>query len=79
MNNENLEVYPLFAKTIVRTQIDLEGTDLSKIEWAQNYQNEISTSQNVLDEPNFTNLLPSLIYEVYCVLFSFIFFFRFVT
>ena len=45
MNNENLEVYPLFAKTIVRTQVDLEGTDLSKIEWAQNYQNEISTSQ----------------------------------
>jgi uncharacterized protein (TIGR02466 family) len=56
MNNENLEVYPLFAKTIVRTQIDLEGTDLSKIEWSQNYQNEISNSQNVLDEPNFTKL-----------------------
>ena len=56
MNNENLEIYPLFAKTIVRTQIDLEGTDLSKIEWSQNYQNEISNSQNVLDEPNFTKL-----------------------
>ena len=56
MNNENLEIYPLFSKTIVRTQIDLEGTDLSKIEWSQNYQNEISNSQNVLDEPNFTKL-----------------------
>ena len=48
MNNENLEVYPLFAKTIVRTQVDLEGTDLSKIEWVQNYQNNISTSQAFL-------------------------------
>ena len=56
MNNENLEVYPLFAKTIVRTQVDLEGTDLSKIEWVQNYQNNISTSQAVLDDPQFIKL-----------------------
>ncbi len=56
MNNENLEVYPLFAKTIIRTQVDLEGTDLSKIEWVQNYQNNISTSQAVLDDPHFTKL-----------------------
>ena len=56
MNNENLEVYPLFAKTVIRTTVDLEGTDISKIEWVPNYHNNISTSQTVLDDDNFKKL-----------------------
>lgn len=47
-------LWPLFSKPIFKTHVDVSTTDLSKIVWAKNYQNWISTSQRVLDDPSLT-------------------------
>ena len=45
------EVYPLFSRPIYKTEIETNMVVLDKVEWAGNYSNSISKSQNVLDLP----------------------------
>lgn len=52
----NKELWPLFSKPIFRTSIDLSTVDLSTIKWAKNYNNWISETQNILDQPEFQTL-----------------------
>jgi uncharacterized protein (TIGR02466 family) len=54
MNDKML--WPLFSKPVFKTYVDVSDVDLSNIKWAQNYQNWISSSQQVLDEPEFKEL-----------------------
>jgi len=48
------QLWPLFSKPIFKTHLDVSKVDLSSIKWAKNYQNWISESQNVLDDPALT-------------------------
>jgi uncharacterized protein (TIGR02466 family) len=52
-------LWPLFSKPIFRTSVDLTGLDLSKVEWIENYNNWISKSQNILEQPGFETLSQS--------------------
>lgn len=49
-------LWPLFSKPILKTFVNLREIDLSNIKWARNYQNYISISQQILDEPEFAAL-----------------------
>ena len=46
-------LWPLFSKPIFKTYVDISNVDLSNIKWAKNYQNWISSSQQILEEPEF--------------------------
>jgi uncharacterized protein (TIGR02466 family) len=58
MNEKSL--IPLFSKPVFKTYLNTTNVDLSEIQWAQNYQNWISTSQNVLSESKYSNLLSGI-------------------
>lgn len=49
-------LWPLFSKPVFKTHIDVSSVNLDNIKWARNYQNWISESQNVLDDPALTDL-----------------------
>jgi len=49
-------IWPLFSKPVFKSPIELGNIDLSNVKWAQNYQNSISQSQNVLAMPEFKEL-----------------------
>lgn len=55
MTHEKM-LWPLFSKPIFKTYIDLGNVNLENVKWARNYQNWISTSQQVLDDPEFSEL-----------------------
>jgi uncharacterized protein (TIGR02466 family) len=46
----------IFSSPIFQTDIDTSGISLVDVDWTRNYQNFISSSQNVLDLPEFSNL-----------------------
>lgn len=50
-------LWPLFSKPIFKTSIDISGVDISTIKWAKNYQNWISETQNVFEDPVFSPLV----------------------
>lgn len=53
-------LWPLFSKPVFKTHLDVSGVDLSNIKWARNYQNWISTSQEVLNDPAYGKLLEGI-------------------
>lgn len=53
-------LWPLFSKPVFKTHLDVTGVDLSNIKWARNYQNWISTSQEVLSDPAYEKLLEGI-------------------
>jgi uncharacterized protein (TIGR02466 family) len=55
MNSEKT-LWPLFSKPIFKTPVDVSGLDLSSVEWLPNYNNWISKSQNILEQPGFEKL-----------------------
>lgn len=54
------ELIPLFSNPVFVSEIDNLSLDFSKIKWAKNYNNFISESQNVLEDREFSKLLPSI-------------------
>jgi uncharacterized protein (TIGR02466 family) len=54
MNEKSL--WPLFSKPVFKTPIDIGNIDLSNIKWAMNYQNWISESQTIFNDPAFHQL-----------------------
>lgn len=53
-------LWPLFSKPVFKTPIDTSGVDISNIKWAKNYQNWISTSQEVLNDSAYDKLLQGI-------------------
>lgn len=53
-------LWPLFSKPVFKTHLDVSGVDLSNIKWAKNYQNFISTDQEVLNDPAYEKLLQGI-------------------
>lgn len=49
-------LWPLFSKPIFKTSVDITGMDLTKVEWTENYNNFISKSQNILEQPEFETI-----------------------
>jgi uncharacterized protein (TIGR02466 family) len=49
-------LWPLFSKPIFKTSVDVSSLDLSKVEWTENYNNWISKSQNILEQPEFEKI-----------------------
>jgi uncharacterized protein (TIGR02466 family) len=49
-------LWPLFSKPIFKTSLDVSSLDLSKVEWTENYNNCISKSQNILEQPEFEKI-----------------------
>ncbi len=50
----------LFSNPVFQSDIDISGINLADIDWIQNHQNFISESQNILDQPEFSILLPRI-------------------
>ena len=48
------QLWPLFSKPVFKTHVDVSKVDLSNIKWIKNYENWISASQHVLDDPALT-------------------------
>ena len=59
----NEQLIPLFAKPMFKTGIDL-NLDLSKIDWIENYNNSISSSQQVLDTKEFAQIKQAIMEKV---------------
>lgn len=66
MNDKIL--WPLFSKPIFQAPVKVDNIDLSNIKWARNYQNWISESQRVIEQPEFAALSDS-VYDVVCEYF----------
>lgn len=49
-------LWPLFSKPIFKTPVNVSGLDFSSVEWLPNYNNWISKSQNILEQPGFEKL-----------------------
>ena len=49
-------LWPLFSKPVFKTFVDTATVDLSSVKWGRNYQNFISASQHILNEPGFETL-----------------------
>lgn len=49
-------LWPLFSKPVFKAPVDVSGLDLSNIKWAKNYNNWISESQRIIEQPGFENL-----------------------
>jgi uncharacterized protein (TIGR02466 family) len=58
MNHD--ELIPLFSKPILKSKITNINVDLSTIKWAQNYQNWISESQDILSTEPFRIMLEEI-------------------
>lgn len=54
------ELIPLFSTPIYINQISPIELDFSNVKWAKNFNNDISISQNILEDPIFSKLLPSI-------------------
>lgn len=59
----NEQLIPLFAKPMFKTGIDL-NLDMSNIEWLENYNNSISSSQQVLDTKEFAQIKQAIMEKV---------------
>ena len=59
----NEQLIPLFAKPMFKTTIDL-NLDMSNIEWLENYNNSISSSQQVLDTNEFAQIKQAIMEKV---------------
>jgi uncharacterized protein (TIGR02466 family) len=59
----NEQLIPLFAKPMFKTTIDL-NLDMSNIEWLENYNNSISSSQQVLDTKEFAQIKQAIMEKV---------------
>ena len=59
----NEQLIPLFAKPMFKTTIDL-NLDMSNIEWLENYNNSISSSQQVLDTEEFAQVKQAIMEKV---------------
>jgi uncharacterized protein (TIGR02466 family) len=66
MNDKML--IPLFSKPIFKTPIDIGTVDLSKVTWTKNYQNWISTDQNIIQQPEFS-VVAEKVFDVICEYF----------
>lgn len=53
-------LWPLFSKPVFKTYLDIGTIDFNNIKWAKNYQNWISTSQNILGEEEYNFLLQEI-------------------
>jgi uncharacterized protein (TIGR02466 family) len=51
----NEQLIPLFSRPVFKTGIDI-SLDLSNVNWIENYTNSISTSQQILDTPEFSQV-----------------------
>jgi uncharacterized protein (TIGR02466 family) len=67
MNEEKI-IWPLFSSPVFKSHIDVSDIDLSTIKWAKNYNNWISESQNVLNDPTYVKLAERS-YDVLCEYF----------
>lgn len=61
-------LWPLFSKPIFKAPVDVSGIDLSKVNWAMNYQNWISDDQRIIERPEFAKLAAGA-YDVVCEYF----------
>lgn len=59
---------PLFSKPILKAPIDIGTVDLSKVTWTKNYQNWISTDQNIIQQPEFS-VVAEKVYDNLCEYF----------
>jgi uncharacterized protein (TIGR02466 family) len=66
MNDKML--IPLFSKPILKAPIDIGTVDLSKVTWTKNYQNWISTDQNIIQQPEFS-VVAEKVYDNLCEYF----------
>lgn len=55
-----VEVVPLFSCPIYVSQIDDVNLNFNEISWSKNYNNFISSTQNVLNDTEFAKLMPSI-------------------
>lgn len=53
-------LWPLFSKPVFKTYLDVNDISLDKVKWAQNYQNWISETQDVLNDPAYEKLLAGI-------------------
>jgi uncharacterized protein (TIGR02466 family) len=51
-----LGIHPLFSQPLYEGRIDIDSVNLDNIVWAENYNNFISTSTDVLEMPEFSIL-----------------------
>lgn len=54
------ELMPLFSSPVYISEVEKCNLDFSKVLWTKNYNNLISQSQNVLEDSEFSKLLPSI-------------------
>lgn len=59
---------PLFSKPIFKAPIDIGTVDLSKVTWTKNYQNWISTDQNIIQQLEFA-VVAEKVYDNLCEYF----------
>lgn len=67
MNEEKI-IWPLFSSPVFKSHIDVSDIDLSNIKWAKNYNNWISETQTVLNDPAYA-VLADRAYGVLCEYF----------
>ena len=53
-------LWPLFSKPVFKTYLDVSDINLDNIKWAQNYQNWISETQDVLNDTSYQKLLDGI-------------------
>ena len=58
------QVYPLFSRPVYQSNIDVSSFDANDVEWARNYTNSISKSQNVLADEKYKKLLGEISIEL---------------
>ena len=51
----NEQLVPLFSRPVFKTGIDI-SLDLSNVNWIENYTNSISTNQQILETPEFSQV-----------------------
>lgn len=53
-------LWPLFSKPVFKTYLDVNDISLDNVKWARNYQNWISDTQEVLNDPAYEKLLAGI-------------------
>ena len=57
-------LWPLFSKPVFKAPVDVSGLDFSQVKWAKNYNNWISESQRIIEQPEYAKLAESVFQNV---------------
>lgn len=58
-------LWPLFSKPVFKAPVNISGLDFSQVKWAKNYNNWISESQRVIEEPQYAQFAESVFQNIY--------------